>query len=133
MRFHRFELAFCDEPQNIGFMQGLEDVGLPIELESELHQPFDDELESPVIRSITHEQVEFWFTEAGYQKFLPHILKIAAAIAQHNDDWCLLYGTMDADVSTAVYSDQYQAAWPISVLNTDNSTFKEVLLNGGTS
>ena len=87
--YPRFELAFDGEPQGVGFMTGLEDVGLPTHIESQLHQPFDDKLESPIIRSMTHEPVEFWFTDLGLETFWPAIRDIARKIAKY--DWSLLY------------------------------------------
>lgn len=107
--YHRFELAFDGDPQYIGFMQGLEDVGLPINIESRLHQPFDDNLKSPIIRGYTQKPVEFWFTDLGLKTFWPAILDIAKEIEEY--DWSLLYLSKIDDISTAIYRDSYQAAW----------------------
>lgn len=39
--FYRYELVFDSESQNGGVLNELEDIGLPIDLESALYEPFE--------------------------------------------------------------------------------------------
>ena len=63
-RLFRFELAFSGEPQGVGFLQGLDDVGLLGFIRDDLYSLFDTlpiyELDEPV---------SFWFTEDGLRQY----------------------------------------------------------------
>ena len=41
MKLYRFELAFMGEMQNVGFLHGLNDIGLDAETERQMLAPFD--------------------------------------------------------------------------------------------
>ncbi len=108
MWLYRLELAFFDEPQDCGFLQGLDDIGLSEESTKVLLEPFED-LPCPVCA----ESVSFWFTEAGLQQFSRGICAIQEAIEPLG--WTIYgakYNTDDEDNAVIVYSDQYQVAFP---------------------
>ena len=106
-RYYRYELVFDGEPQNVGFLNGLMDVGLPISVESALYEPFE-ELESPTIHP-NGKTVEFWFSESGQTYFSEAIGAVASAIAPYG--WELISREKEASDSDAVYRDKYQVAW----------------------
>ena len=47
MKLYRYELYCDDEPQDVGFLVGLQDLGLSSEKEDDLMYPFDSLLEIP--------------------------------------------------------------------------------------
>lgn len=121
-RYFRFELAFDGEAQNIGFLTGIDDIGLDIHCEVELLAPFES-LPCPHI----HTRCEFWFTEDGLCRYQDALMDIARTIRKKN--WQLIYAVFDAseeDLGNRVYCDKWQAAWPIEYLNTNKAGFKEV-------
>lgn len=64
MKLFRFELAFDGEPQDIGILRGLDDIGLPEGVSVNIEEDFN-ELPCPKFS----EAVSFWFTEFGVQTF----------------------------------------------------------------
>lgn len=106
-RFYRYELSFHGEPQNVGILNGLEDIGLPIDLECALYELFE-ELESPTLHP-DGKTIEFWFTEKGQALFGTAIGAIADAIAPYG--WELISRKKVALADDAIYQDEYQAAW----------------------
>lgn len=123
MRYFRFELAFGGEPQNIGFLMGLDDIGLDIHREVELLAPFES-LPCPLLHE---KRLEFWFTEDGLRRYSDGLMDVARAIRKRN--WQLIYAVFDAngeDIEHRVYYDRWQAAWPADYLETDRNKFREV-------
>lgn len=106
MAYHRFEMAFDNIPQKIGFLQGLGDVGLTLKEEADLLELFQS-LPCP---NVNHFPSEFWFTEAGLERYATAILKIGKAIGRNN--WQLMYRKMDRmPKAKTEYMDKWQAAW----------------------
>ena len=104
--FIRFELGFDGEHQSIGFLQGIEDIRLPIKTEITLIEPFED-MPSPVLFG----SCEFWFTEEGLAHFADALTNISKVIKDYG--WCLMYTKKEADPKSAMYLDDWQAAWKI--------------------
>ena len=69
MKFYRFELAFDGTPQGVGFLQGVDDIGLSNKKFTALMDPFD-ELPCPRLTDF-ESRVLFFFTEEGLKKFAP--------------------------------------------------------------
>ena len=113
MQFYRFELAFCGEPQGVGFIQGLEDIGLPIKKYGQLYDPFET-LPCPEICD-PNGPILFFFTKAGLQKYAPAIDAIGQTIRPK--DWDLLGMVLEeGSFEHALYHDDFQAAWSRSYL-----------------
>lgn len=109
-KVYRFELAFEDEPQGVGVLQGLEDVGLSTRSERLLYEMFIP-LKCPELPDVC-DPVSFWFTRAGLVRFSAAIGMISDMIAKKS--WSLLVSKFDAsefDLRHAVYKDDDQVAW----------------------
>lgn len=132
MKFYRFELAFDGEPQDVGFFQGIDDIGIPIALRQKLYQPFNERLESPMVEADDCSAVVFFFTEQGLAQFAKDIDCIIQVIEPMG--WSLLASVMEEpDYDNALYHDQYQAAWSrtyldISVQYAEIRAVKEINL-----
>lgn len=108
MVLYRFELRFFDELQDVGFLQGLEDIGLDVTTERLLLEQFDA-LPCPDC----DEAVSFWFTETGLLTFASAIRAIEDSIEPLG--WSLTaaeYQADEEDMEVAVYSDNFQVALP---------------------
>lgn len=120
MKWYRFTMAFDGEPQGVGFLHGLSEVGLPNKVLDALNAPFDANLKVPPIRD--DKPVECWFTEVGMRVFAQDIEKILQAILPYN--WQLLCGVLDSAAYGGtidlehdfLYQDEYQICWPRQVL-----------------
>ena len=103
--YYRCELTFDGEPQNVGFLHEL-DAALGINEETlSLYEIFN-ELNAPRCEG----QVQFWFTEKGYQLYKEHIDILCSAI---NDTG--IWGVMERIANSlpeqaVVYRDEYQIA-----------------------
>ncbi len=105
-KFYRFELAFNGEPQDVGFLQGLDEVGFDDEYLDALYALFDSLPVPPfnASRMVTH-----WFTEKGLAEFWSAIAQVHLAIQNRN--WQLIWACIDANIEEACYSDDFQAAF----------------------
>ena len=103
-KLYRFELAFEGEPQDVGFLQGLDDVGLWPELTEELYALFDG---LPIRELETEERISCWFTEAGLERFGDAIDRIIDEIS--GAGWQLIGASIRANLTDALYRDEYQA------------------------
>ena len=90
MKLYRFELAFMGEMQNVGFLHGLNDIGLDAETERQMLAPFD-KLPRKFLGNSAN--VSFWFTVDGLHRYLPAIQMLEKEIEP--DGWNLLYATME--------------------------------------
>ena len=109
-KVYRFELAFEDEPQGVGMLQGLEDVGLSTRSERLLYEMFVP-LKCPELPDLC-DPVSFWFTEKGLVKFSAAIGMISDLISKKS--WSLLVAQFDAsdfEMRHTVYKDDDQVAW----------------------
>ena len=112
-KFYRFELAFDDQPQGVGFLQGLKDTGLPKAITDDIYHEFDllpaQTLEDPGLPV-------FFFTEAGLDRYGAVLDRIISALDEIN--WQLFGYIMEDDLTNAVYYDVWQAAFDREYLNT---------------
>lgn len=69
----RYELYIDDEPQEIGFLQGISELDMDDETIAPYMSLFDHELIIPVHILEENRHTKSWFTEAGEQKFLADI------------------------------------------------------------
>ena len=111
MKLYRYELYCEDEPQDVGFLVGVEDLGLSCEKEEALLYPFDSLLQipkSPYMR----DSVSF-FTEEGHTRFQPDIFRVAAAYEDSIFDIKLCTIDLPEDYLDAViYQDENQVCLP---------------------
>lgn len=120
-RYFRFELAFDGVPQEVGFLTGVDDIGLDMKSENELLAPFES-LPCPRV----HTRCKFWFTESGLRRYADDLTAFAKRIRKEN--WDLIYAVFEAseeDLKQRVYHDRWQAAWPIEYENA-RAVFREV-------
>ena len=112
-RFYRFELAIEGQPQGVGFLQGLEDTGLPKSTTDDIYHAFDSlpaqTLDDPGLPA-------FFFTEAGLDRFGVVLDCIIDELREVN--WQLLGYVMEDNLANAVYYDEWQAAFDREYLNT---------------
>ncbi len=107
MLLHRYELTCDGENQDVGFLVGIEDIGLTAEKEEELLQPFNDKLTIPDLPSMRN-TVSF-FTPSGKNKFQQYIDKIIDAYKDSIFD--IICVTVDCNkelLEQVVYMDDYQ-------------------------
>lgn len=104
--YYRFELCYCDDPQGVGILNGLADVGLAARTHQKLMKPFDA-LTVPDMKGTG--QYLFWFTEQGVHTFAPHINAIIKALKK--TDWTVIAGVEEHEDGTFAYEDENQVAW----------------------
>lgn len=120
MKLFRFELAFDGEPQEVGIMQGLDDIGLPEGVAVNIEEDFN-ELPLPHLP----EPVSFWFTESGVRAFEATLDFLAEQSQEMN--WQILYAVLpEGDVSKALYSDEFQVAFPAKLVELRHLQYKEL-------
>lgn len=110
-KIYRFELMFMGELQQVGFLQGLDDIGLSNAEVRGLLSMFDS---LPVEE--LDESVSFWFTKEGIRTFETAINRVNAEISNHG--WSLAGAFMEApggenalfEEDEIIYQDQYQIA-----------------------
>lgn len=120
-KLYRFELAFDGIPQGVGFLTGLDDVGLSYDEADIILDPFFDLPHPP-----PYQGVVYWFTQKGLKSFA-HAINIAIEMVALKG-WQLQAGVIEADVAAnAVFADDYQAAFPRDSLPMDSIDFVEVL------
>ena len=115
-KFYRFELAFDGQPQGVGFLQGLEDTGLPKSTTDDIYHEFDllpaQTLEGPSLPA-------FFFTDTGLDRFGAALDRIISELDEIN--WQLLGYIMEDDLANAIYYDECQAAFDREHLNTSTA------------
>ena len=112
-RIYRFELTFLGEPRGVGFLQGLDDVGLSDAEVSSLTSMFNA---LPVLE--LEEPVSFWFTEEGIRSFGAAINRVNLELSLRG--WRLAGAFMKAPPGEnapfgeedIMYQDQFQIALP---------------------
>ena len=122
MKVYRFELCFDGEPQEVGFLQGLDDIGLPIREETRLADLFES-LPAPHLGG----PCSFWFTESGLEQYRSALDQVAMSIAEYN--WSLMAASMPVTaelISSRLYEDQWQMAWKPECLTGNLFEFKEI-------
>lgn len=122
VKLFRFELAFDREPQGVGFLQGLADVGLWDIVTANLYSLFDT---LPVCVLDEVEPVSFWFTEAGLELYGDAINQVIDEISEEN--WQLLGASMNDNLENAVYKDAFQVAFSREYIFGKHTQYVEVL------
>ena len=118
-RLFRFELAFSGEPQGVGFLQGLDDVGLLGFIRDDLYSLFDTlpiyELDEPV---------SLWFTEDGLRQYEDAINRIADEVSENG--WQLIGASIDDSMENVIYKDMFQAAFPLEYIKSKQIEYLNV-------
>lgn len=89
IRLIRYELCYCDEKQDVGFLIGLEDTGLPEEDVEALIEGFNDWLAVPPYQDFEENQLKnkAYFTEYGLSLFQQQVQLIKKALSEKSPDW----------------------------------------------
>lgn len=120
-KLFRFELSFFGDPQEVGFLQGLNDVGLRDTIRDDLCSLFDSlpihELDEP-------DGVSFWFTEEGAREYEEAIKRVADAIS--GKGWELIDASINDNLENAVYKDRFQVAFPLEYIRTMQIEYADV-------
>lgn len=116
---YRFELAFDGQPQGIGVMRGLDDIGLPEGISLNIEADFN-ELPCPYIS----EAVSFWFTERGLRTF-QYTLDYLAEHSQRLNWQVLCARIPRPDMSQVVYADEFQVALRADCMDALRPKYKE--------
>lgn len=120
MKLFRFELAFDGEPQDIGILRGLDDIGLPEGVSVNIEGDFN-ELPCPKLS----EAVSFWFTEFGVQTFQATLDYLVEQSRELN--WQILYAELPGmSISKALYADQFQVALPLGMVEELCPQYREL-------
>lgn len=120
-RLFRFELAFDGEPQNVGFLEGLADIGLPKNQQDAFYAAFSS-LPAPDLYG--EETVSFWFTQKGMEKYKQIINEIIQAISPYG--WEIIGSSMEANIEDCVYQDDLQVAFVVESLGRSADSFVEL-------
>ena len=118
-RLFRFELAFSGEPQGVGFLQGLDDVGLLGFIRDDLYSLFD-----PLPIYELDEPVSFWFTEDGLRQYEDAINRIADEVSENG--WQLIGASIDDSMENVIYKDMFQAAFPLEYIKSKQIEYLNV-------
>jgi hypothetical protein len=104
--YYRFEAWLEGEPSGVGFMQGLQDIGIGEEEENRLLARFNEELPYPPDDILEMTCTKSWFTEAGYEYFRPEIDAICTTYWE-TDMWEAI--RLEAEtLDNIIYEDEYQ-------------------------
>ncbi len=121
MKLFRFELAFDGEPQDIGILRGLDDIGLPEGVSANIEEDFN-ELPCPKLS----EAVSFWFTELGVQRFQATLDYLAEQSRELN--WQILYAEIPGVyMSKGIYADEFQVALPFGMVEELCPQYRELM------
>lgn len=105
---YRFVLAFCGEPQGVGFLRGFDDIGLPKAEADRLSKPFDNLAVPNLAIDPGRNPVQFWFTEQGLSHYSDAIDSIIDAIGEYG--WSLIGYHISSSISVPIYRDIDQVA-----------------------
>lgn len=108
--YYRYELTFDGEPQQVGFLHGLDEALAHCNMRPSHRLYLYDLFKS--LRSPNCEgQVEFWFSEKGRRVFNRHIDILCAAIEQLQNPWGVIERKTDGFPGRKiVYQDELQIA-----------------------
>lgn len=114
MKYTRYELCFEGEPQNIGFMMGLDDIGIDEDEIETLLKPFEAGLSLiPKMHAFERNASHFpgsYFTESGLSTFEAPINRIIEAIIEKNSDWSVNTVVLETPlIDTIYFEDDFQA------------------------
>jgi hypothetical protein len=124
MKYTRYELYYDGEPQDVGLMMGLDDVGMDEDEVEMLMERFNTELPLiPQIRTFQESTTHFsgcFFTEKGLERFQKEIEELVQAIHFKENGWSVhaveLTTVLDEDI---YYQDDYQAVIKTKYATTD--------------
>lgn len=126
-KLYRFELSYDGEPQGIGLLAGIGELGFSEEFEEWLLHDFDQYLPiSPLTQSAT-----FWFREDGLRRFQQALDMLIQEVREKGWDVDLRVKEMEMDA--VIYQDIYQVALNEKVTSApqgevrDFSNVKELL------
>lgn len=112
MKLFRYELHFFGEAQGIGFIQGLEDIGIPENLINLLIARFDEELPIPDFSSFDYEKGKeypaSYFSEQGFAAFRETIQTIISSIEELDNGWEVVLLERESPNTGIVYQDAFQ-------------------------
>lgn len=115
MRLYRFELTFCDEPQDVGLFQGLEDALPGNEVMYITKTLFAALPEPEVAEEFSYEPLCCWFTEAGLDKFMEELKFVTAHLAAVG--WGVCAAVIEVgSLEYAAYKDADQVVFPVEYL-----------------
>ena len=122
---YRYEL-YCDEEyQEVGFLSGLEDIGLPIEKEEQLLRPFDENLVNPWHPQMSH-SVSF-FTRKGDETFRDAIRDLVSAYEDSMFEVKLVSVKLPAYMlDKAIYKDEFQVCLTKELYKEELESIKEI-------
>lgn len=111
MKLYRYELYCEEEPQDVGFLVGVEDLGLSCEAEENLLEPFDRMLKIPDLPGM-RDSVSF-FTEQGNARFQTDIYRVVSAFQDSIFDIkrCR-FELPDTYLNSVIYQDDDQVCIP---------------------
>ena len=104
--YYRFEIWLEGEPAGVGFLQGLDDIGIGEEEAERLIKPFDQDLPYPPDEILANRWTKSWFTEEGYTYFRSAIDDICATYWA-TDMWEAVLLTQD-QLDNIIYEDEFQ-------------------------
>lgn len=118
MELIRYELAFCGEIQQIGFIQGLKDIGVTNKTIDKLITGFEINLNIPNYSEFKCEKgyyIASFFTKKGTQVFEQDIQKIIKFLDKKDNGFSIIQKEIivDENDESIVYQDQYQVLLPI--------------------
>lgn len=129
---YRFELAFDGEPQDIGLLQGVDDIPMLALVRDAFYGMFGS-LNSPDVFSEDDSKVVFWFTEEGLKKYSNAINFIIPELEKNNWQVIAMPLRFDSGVSNfltmddALYEDAFQVAFSYTdVYDTHLHDYREI-------
>lgn len=112
MKLFRYELSYFDEPQGVGFIQGLKDMKLNNKKIDRLIQILDNELDIPNYCGFEKKKGKYiasFFTETGFEKFQEIINKIITEIDRKDNGFGVIKKTIVInETEHVIYQDEYQ-------------------------
>ena len=122
---YRYEL-YCDgEYQEVGFLAGIEDIGLSIEKEERLLRPFTEKLTDPwhpqMSRSVS------FFSAKGNEEFCDAIRELVSAYEGSMFEVKLVTVSLPPSMlKKAIYKDEYQVCLPMELYKEELENLKKV-------
>ena len=106
--YTRFELYLEGEPQEVGFIVGLNELDLDLDVQDFLLEDFNENLPIPHISEEYWKQTPLaYFTQKGLERFQQSIQQLLGVYQSYNFFDVVRLETSLAD-KTIVYEDEYQ-------------------------
>lgn len=111
VKIYRYELYCDEEPQDVGLLVGVQDLGLSCEKEEELLEPFDLGLTVPDLPGMRGSAS--FFTAEGHSRFQADIFRVVSAFQDSIfDTMCCHMELPEAFQDAVVYQDADQVCIP---------------------